>query len=161
MGHKEVVKDICFTNNGLHFLSASYDGKILYWDTETGQSITTFDIKKHPYCVVFHPDTDRQHSFLVGANSKKITQHDIRTGSKTQTYDEHLGSVNSILFVDNNKKFISASDDKKVFMWDFGIPVVVRHVIDPDQLAISKTAIHPSQKYFAGQASDNKVYFFI
>jgi pre-mRNA-processing factor 17 len=85
----------------------------------------------------------------------------IRSGTKTQTYDEHLGPVNSVVFVDNNKKFVSTSDDKKVFLWEFGIPVVVKHVSDPEQLAISQTALHPNGKYFVGQASDNKVFIFL
>lgn len=157
LGHKEMVKDQSFTNDGLHFLSASYDSKLIYWDTETGQSIQTFDLKKHPYCIKFHPDSDRQHSFLCGSAHKKVTQYDVRSGSKTQTYDEHLGPVNSIVFVDNNKKFASTSDDKKIFLWEFGIPVVVKHVSDPEQLAISQTALHPNGKYFVGQASDNKI----
>jgi pre-mRNA-processing factor 17 len=78
MGHKEVIKDISLTNDGLHFLSASYDNKIIYWDTEVGKAVQTFDIKKHPYCVKFHPDDDRQHSFLCGSNHKKVTQYDVR-----------------------------------------------------------------------------------
>jgi len=41
-GHREGVKDICFSNNGLHFLSASFDQLIHYWDTETGQVVNTF-----------------------------------------------------------------------------------------------------------------------
>jgi pre-mRNA-processing factor 17 len=66
-----------------------------------------------------------------------------------------------VVFVDNNKKFVSTSDDKKVFLWEFGIPVVVKHVSDPEQLAISQTALHPNGKYFVGQASDNKVFFLV
>jgi len=60
--------------------------------------------------------------------------------------------VNTITFFDNNRKFISTSDDKKVFTWEFGIPVVVKHISEPDMQAIMASAMHPSHKYFAGSA---------
>jgi len=41
-GHAEAVKDICFTNDGMHFLSVGFDSLTHYWDTETGQVVNTF-----------------------------------------------------------------------------------------------------------------------
>jgi pre-mRNA-processing factor 17 len=157
MGHKEAVRDLYFTNDGLHFLSAGYDKLIHYWDTETGKAVKTFKLKKFPYCIRFNPDEDKQHTFLVGSSNKKIGQYDIRTGNRTQQYDEHLGAVNTITFIDNNRKFVSTSDDKKIFLWEFGIPVVVKHISEPEMHSITATDMHPSKKYFAGQSADNRV----
>jgi pre-mRNA-processing factor 17 len=157
MGHREAVRDVYFTNDGTHFLSAGYDKTIHYWDTETGKVVKSFFIKKFPYCVRFNPDEDKQHSFLVGSSNKKIGQYDLRTGNRTQQYDEHLGAVNTVTFIDNNRKFVSTSDDKKIFVWEFGIPVVVKHISEPEMHAVTSTAMHPTNKYFAGQSSDNKV----
>jgi len=44
------------------------------------------------------------------------------------SYEEHIGGINSITFLDNNKRFVSTSDDKKIYLWEFGIPVVIKHV---------------------------------
>ena len=36
------------------------------------------------------------------------------TGNIVQQYDHHLGPINSILFVDNDRRIVTTSDDKKV-----------------------------------------------
>jgi pre-mRNA-processing factor 17 len=38
----------------------------------------------------------------------------MRSDKITQQYEEHLGPVNTITFIDNNRRFVSTSDDKKV-----------------------------------------------
>lgn len=32
-GHTKAVRDICFSNDGKHFLSCAFDGIVRYWDT--------------------------------------------------------------------------------------------------------------------------------
>ena len=156
-GHKNAVRDLCFTNDGMHFLSTGWDDRINYWDTETGQVVKTFKLPAHPFCGKLNPDETRQYAFLVGDVDKKVSQYDLRSGEMVCTYNDHLGPVNTITFVDDNKKFASTSDDKKVFLWEFGIPIVVKHISDPEMHAITATDVHPNDKYFVGQASDNRI----
>jgi len=103
IGHSEAVRDTSFSNDGKRFLSAGFDKVIQYWDTETGKVIRSFPNKKIPFCVVMHPDDDKQNNFLVGTATKKILQYDINSGQITQTYDEHLGSINTLTFIDSNR----------------------------------------------------------
>ena len=44
-------------------------------------------------------------------------QYDTNSGEMVQQYEEHLGSVNTITFLDYNRKFVSTGDDKKIFLW--------------------------------------------
>lgn len=159
-GHKKAVKDLCFTNDGLHFLSTGFDNRLNYWDTETGQVVRSYKHGCTPFCGQFNPDVDRNHSFLVGDIEKTITQFDVRAEEPNTKYTEHLGPVNTVTFVDNNRKFASTSDDKKVFLWEFGVPIVVKHISDPEMNAISATDIHPNDKYFLGQSSNNRILCF-
>jgi len=150
MGHSLAVKDICFTADGRRFASTSFDKKVHLWDTETGKIIRSFTNRKTAYCVTFNPEEDKQHIMLAGCANKKIVQFDTNSGEITQQYEEHLGAVNTITFIDNNKRFVSTADDKKIYLWEFGIPVVIKHISEPDMHAIPAATMHPSQKYFAG-----------
>ena len=92
--------------------------------------LRTFKLKKLPFSVKFHPSSEKQNSFLCGSSNKKILQFDLNTGTKEMEYKSHLGTVNTITFLDNIK-FVSSSDDKKLFVWEYGIPVVTKHVSEP------------------------------
>ena len=157
MGHTAAIKDLAFTLDGKTFLSAGFDKNILLWDTEYGKVIRGFTNHKIPLCCKIHPDPDKQNIFLVGTENKKIVQYDARTGDLTMQYEEHLGAVNTVTFFDNNKKIASTADDKKIFIWEFGIPVVIKHVTEPDMHTIPIALLHPNGKYWVGQSMDNKV----
>jgi len=96
------------------------------WDTETGKVTKSFVNSKTPYCITFHPE--KSHIMLAGYSNRKIIQYDLRSGEIALTYEEHIGGITSLTFLDNNKRFVSTADDKKVYLWEFGIPVVIKHV---------------------------------
>ena len=111
-GHPKAVRDICFNRTGEQFVSCDYDKGLKLWDTEYGKCIRRFENRKMAYCVKFNTDADSSHLFLTGMKDKKILCWDCRTGAITQEYDRHLGPVNTINFVDGNRRFVSTSDDK-------------------------------------------------
>lgn len=113
IGHQKAVTESTFSPTGSHFLSGSYDRYMKLWDTETGACVSRFQTstKAVPHVLRFHPSTDI-HEFLVGTSDKKIVQFDTRSGEMTQEYDHHLGAVNSITFCDENRRFITTSDDR-------------------------------------------------
>ena len=51
-------------------------------------------------------------------------------------YKEHMDPINDLLFIDDNKRFISFGDDKKIFMWEFGVPLVIKNIFDEELSAI-------------------------
>ena len=161
LGHEKGVRDICFTNDGRKFVSTGYDRNIKLWDTETGQVIRTLSSGKMlGYCVKFHPDEDKQNLVLCGCSDKKIYQFDTETGDIVQEYNEHLGAVNSITFVDENRRFVSSSDDKSLRVWDFGIPVQIKYIADPSMHSMPSVAAHPDGSYIVGQSLDNTIVIY-
>ena len=154
------MRDICFTNDGRRFLSAGFDKLINLWDTETGKVIRSFTNRRTPFCVKFHPAEDKQNIFLAGCSNKKILQFDTNSKEIVQQYEEHLGSIDTITFIENGRRFVSTADDKKMYVWEFGIPVVAKHISEPDMHAVPAATMHPNMKYFAGQSMDNKIVIY-
>ncbi|KAF5754722.1 putative transcription factor WD40-like family [Helianthus annuus] len=160
MGHSKAVRDISFCNDGTKFLTAGYDKNIKYWDTETGQVISTFSTGKIPYVVKLNPDDDKQNILLAGMSDKKIVQWDVNTGQITQEYDQHLGAVNTITFVDNNRRFVTSSDDKSLRVWEFGIPVVIKYISEPHMHSMPAISLHPNGNWLAAQSLDNQILIY-
>ncbi|CED84827.1 mRNA splicing factor [Phaffia rhodozyma] len=160
MGHSQAIKDVAFNNDGSRFLTASYDKQMKLWDTETGQCIKAFSNGKRPHVVTFHPDADKQHIFLAGMQDKKIIQYDINSDTITQEYDQHLGPVNTITFVDENRRFVTTSDDKSMRAWDYDIPVVIKLIAEPDMHSMPAVALHPNSKWLAAQSLDNQILVY-
>jgi len=159
-GHKQAVKDCDFNNSGDHFLSTSYDRFIKLWDTETGQCVSRFTNKKVGYCVKFNPDEDKQHLFVVGTADKKIVTWDTRSNEIVQEYDRHMGAVNTITFCDENRRFVSTSDDKSMRVWEWDIPVDMKYIADPGMHSMPAVTKSPNEKYLACQSLDNKIVIY-
>ncbi|XP_069743686.1 pre-mRNA-processing factor 17 [Narcine bancroftii] len=160
IGHSKAVRDVCFNNEGARFLSAAYDRYLKLWDSETGKCIDKFSNRKVPYCVKFNPDEDKQHLFVAGMSDKKIVQWDIRSGEIVQEYDRHLGAVNTITFVDENRRFVSTSDDKSLRVWEWDIPVDFKYIAEPSMHSMPAVTLSPNGKWLACQSMDNQILIF-
>lgn len=156
-GHKNGVKAICFNRDGSKFVSGSYDKYVKLWDTETGQCSQRFTNGKMAYCLKFHPDEENSHLFLAGLSNNKIICWDCRSGEIAQEYDRHLGAVNSVVFVDENRKFVSSSDDKSIRVWEWDIPVDIKYVADPTMHSMPALTSSPNNKWLLCQSMDNKI----
>lgn len=159
-GHGLSVRDVAFDNAGTQFLSASYDRHVKLWDTESGKCVSRFTNGKTPYCVRFNPDADKNHLFVAGMSDKKIVCWDTRSGEAVQEYDRHLGAVNSVTFVDSNRRFVSTSDDNSLRMWEWDIPVDFHVVAEPTMHSLPAVAVAPNGKFLACQSMDNQIISF-
>uniref|UniRef100_M4BWF7 Pre-mRNA-processing factor 17 n=1 Tax=Hyaloperonospora arabidopsidis (strain Emoy2) TaxID=559515 RepID=M4BWF7_HYAAE len=154
-GHSGAVRDINFSTDGRQFLSCSFDRFIQLWDTETGQAVHSFTTRRVPYCVKFYPLDNTQ--FVVGDSNNMVVQFDARSGEIVQEYNHHLQAVNSVTFVDGNKRFVSTSDDKKLLVWEWGIPVPIKYISEPGMHSMPAVTLHPSGGFFAGQSLNNQI----
>lgn len=130
------------------------------WDTETGQCVKRFSNRKVAYSIKFNTDEERSHLFLSGMSDKKILCWDTRSGNIVQEYDRHLGAINTVTFVDNNRRFVSTSDDKSLRVWEWDIPVDVKYIADPTLHSMPAVTAAPNGKWLACQSMDNKIQAF-
>jgi len=159
-GHTKSVTDATFTPSGTQFLTASYDRQMKLWDTETGQCTARFSTGKIPHVIQFHPSSPNPTEFLAGMSDKKIVQFDTRSGEMTQEYDHHLGPVNTITFCDENRRFITTSDDKSLRAWEYNIPVPIKFIAEPYMYPLTNAAPHPNNKSVAFQSGDNQIVVY-
>ena len=125
-GHSEAVRSISMTNDGVQFLSSGYDRYIRLWDVETGKAAATFSNRKMHYQVKFNPMDNN--SFICASSDNRLYGWDTRSGEVTQEYNYHLQPCNTVTFMDDGKKFVSTSDDKKILQWEFNIPVPIVYI---------------------------------
>ncbi|KAK0749752.1 WD40-repeat-containing domain protein [Schizothecium vesticola] len=157
-GHTKAITDLSFNTSGRQFLSGSFDRWIKLWDTETGQCVNRFNTGKTPHVIKFNPSAEHGHEFLTGLSDNRILQYDSRAGSEViQEYDHHLGAINTIEFVDESRRFMTTSDDRSLRVWEYGIPVEIKTISEPDMFALTKSAQHPSGKYVLYQCADNSI----
>lgn len=159
-GHNKSVNDVCFNNDGTRFLTASYDRQMKLWDTETGKCVSRFSTGKTAHVLRFNPGSSHNHEFLAGMSDKKIVQFDTRSGELVQEYDHHLGPVNTITFCDENRRFITTSDDKSLRAWEYGIPVPIKFVAEPHMFSMVRAAPHPKKAFVAFQSQDNQILVY-
>ncbi|KAJ2308431.1 hypothetical protein IWW55_000439 [Coemansia sp. RSA 2706] len=159
IGHAKAVRDISFAPDGQTFVSSSYDTFSKIWDTETGACKQRLAAGSAvPYVARFYPDDPN--SVLVGQGDRRIVQWDVRANQVVQEYNQHQGAINSLTFFDDNRRFVSTSDDKSMRVWEYGIPVVIKLVADPAMHSVPAVALHPNGKWLTGQSMDNRVVVY-
>ncbi|PIA17755.1 WD40 repeat-like protein [Coemansia reversa NRRL 1564] len=154
-GHSKAVRDITFTPDGSSFVSSSYDGAAKLWDTETGQCRQRLRPGGVPQVARVHPEDPNM--VLVGLGDRRVVQWDPRSDQVTLEYKQHLGPINSLVFTDNNRRFVSSSDDKSLRVWEVGIPIAVQLVADPSMHSVPALALHPHGRWLVGQSMDNRI----
>ncbi|KIW07067.1 uncharacterized protein PV09_01957 [Verruconis gallopava] len=157
-GHNRSCNDVSFNNDGTEFLTASYDRYMKVWDTETGACKAKFTTGQTPHVVRYYPLDNNQ--FVAGMRDKKIVQYDIRSGEMIQEYDHHLDAVNTITFCDENRRFVTTSDDKSLRAWEYNIPVPIKFIAEPHMYPLTRAVHHPTKEFIAMQSSDNQIVVY-
>ena len=58
--------------------------------------------------------------------------------------------VDTINFVENDWKFVSFGEDKRVIQYELGYTVIIKNLFYEDLPAICRSYIHPNKNYIIG-----------
>ena len=146
-GHTDLIKCLSFSMSGKTLVSGSKDETIRYWDVETGECIEYVDgFNSTVSSVCFNSDITK---LLVGLGSGNVLLLDTDNVSILKKFSDHDRAVLSVRFSPDEKKIISASEDKTA---------VVRE-IDPDlsgHLIMPKKIEHADIVFCAEMSKDGK-----
>jgi hypothetical protein len=62
--------------------------------------------------------------------------------------------------VDENRRFVTTSDDKTIRAWDFDIPVVIKYIAEPHMHSMPAVTLHPSSKHYRISLQTNPLLGF-
>lgn len=161
MGHNGAVRELVVSDDGFSFISCSYDNSAKIWDTETGKCIHSVIPGTTPLSAAWNPN-ENGNVVLLACRNKKVLEFDLRASNTdpSQVYDVHLGPVNTITFFDEGRKFITTSDDRRLLIWEPGVPMPIKEIADTSLHAIQATSMHPQGRWLACQSADNSIVMY-
>ena len=114
-GHSGFVMSVAFSPDGKILASASSDGKIKLWDTDSRKEIAQLSgHSKAVHSVAFSPDGKR----LAAAWGIDIKLWDVANKKEIATLTGHGLFVSSVAFNPDGKILASGSCDGKIKLWD-------------------------------------------
>ena len=58
-----------------------------------------------------------------------------------------MGAVNTITFVDENRKFVTTADDKSLRVWEWDTPVDMKLIAEPNMHSMPAVTAHPNGEW--------------
>ncbi|XP_033105844.1 WD repeat, SAM and U-box domain-containing protein 1-like [Anneissia japonica] len=145
VGHSYYVHCCVFSPFGTTLASCSTDGKIILWDTRTGQTLSTFKHESNAILRVcrFSPDS----KYLVsGAADNILCVWDVKAGKLIKSLEGHVNVVTACAFTPDSEFIVSCSANGDLRIWNASGRSSMCLFYDPDchDLAAGCLAISPT-----------------
>ncbi|WP_373538951.1 WD40 repeat domain-containing protein [Chamaesiphon sp.] len=113
--HRDWVRCLSFTPDGLKLVSGSFDKTIAVWQLATGTAIHTLtDHLKGVFALAVSPDGKLLAS---GSWDEQIKLWDLETGTLLRNLTQHQASVRSLAISPDSHTLISGSFDQTIVLW--------------------------------------------
>jgi WD40 repeat protein len=121
-GHSNFVTSVCYSPDGTHLTSASFDQTVKVWDAHSGAELAT--LRGHPWMhsAFYSPDSTRLAS---ASGDGTIKLWDARICPEIATLRGHTGAVWSVVYSPDGSRLASASADGTFKIWDARTRVVL------------------------------------
>ena len=106
---------IAFSPDSSQFLSSASDGKVMLWDTSSGEILREFELSISSNILVFHPNGSMA---LRASQENSVTLWDLETGATVQVFRGHEALVQAAVFSTDASRLWTASADGAIIAWD-------------------------------------------
>lgn len=150
------VRSVRFANDGAHLFSAGSDGKLLFWDMSNDKKSSKVLIDNNFVNRVV--DLSPEERWLaVGSDDDQILLYDLKnTGKEPKSLTGHSGTVFDLVFLKEDKGFISSSGDKVIRKNNFETNTEIARVAS----RVKALALSPDGRYLAGGSESGSVYLW-
>jgi len=150
-GHKNGVRALVFSPDGLLLASGGEDRTIRLWDTATAAEVRSIPMSLGAYGVTFSPDS----KWLAAQESATIHVLDVATGRELHALRQPYGG-GGVAFAPDGRWLASTGSDPHVILWDVTTWSAVRR-IPSESLNCRGIAFSPNGKLLAAACSDSTV----
>ncbi|WP_448267427.1 nSTAND1 domain-containing NTPase [Nostoc sp. DSM 114159] len=156
-GHTNSVSNIGFSPDGKILASASDDGTVKLWDTDSGREIKTLQgYTSGVNSVSFSPDGQ---TLTSGSLDGTVKLWNKDSGKEIKTLKGHTHPVYSVSFSPDGKTLASASDDGTVKLWDTDSGREIK-TLKGHTFYVRSVSFSPDGKILASASWDKTVKFW-
>jgi WD40 repeat protein len=144
-GHKYAVHCCTFSPNKNILATCSTDGKVIFWDTKTGESRGVIEHKSKSSIRVCRFTLDAT-GFATGSDDETLCLWDVATNKLIRSLEGHESSVIAIAYSPDNAFIISGSNKGDLRMWDarYGHSKCLKFILDAHDLGVTCCEFSPS-----------------
>ena len=122
VAHKSQIVSLKFTQDGLWLVSLGFDGKLMVWNSSTGEN------KKVKFrSVGFYTDTKNQIQMSISSKTypdllyvpsrSYVFVYQLTTGKLVNVLDEHFSSVRGVVYNPTSMNLYSYGKDRNFVIW--------------------------------------------
>ncbi len=108
------IKAVDITSDGRFLASGGDDGYVEIWDLDSYQLVRRLKNGDETLAIAFSSDGKK----LAVSDNRVINIWNVSAGEQIAQLQGHKDDVTQLSFIDNDRKIVSASNDKKVKFWD-------------------------------------------
>ena len=128
-GHKEKINRISWSYENSFISSVGQDGRVIVWNTKTGESVVHENRGLKVYCVSFSPLSPL---LAYGLSDGKVKVWNYKSNEVQTLHSEHRRRVYSIAWSPKGDIVASGSQDRRVILWNIKQSFVQKKLIGHD-----------------------------